>query len=174
MALNWVQMKNHSIMLVAAYRRLIEERPREDGQPGVEVPKPAALVMAALAIEIRFKSLICRQRNITDVVQLKALKVPDGGHNLYELYQLLDDETKFMLSAGFDKYYGGNIETMIVTNGFIDDDQLEGLLTPKSFDEELMRASRTFMDWRYSYELDHVGSHLSFVKYLIDRLSVIF
>ncbi|UNK57159.1 hypothetical protein MNQ95_13635 [Pseudoxanthomonas daejeonensis] len=167
-------MKNHSVMLVAAYRRLIDEQPRGDGKAGTEVPAPAALVMGALAIEIAFKALICKQNNISETAQLRALRVSDGGHNLLELFGHLDAETQFLFTAGFDKHFTQNRETIIMTSLVLDEALVEEFLRPKSFHEELALASRTFVDWRYSYELDYVSAHISFMKYLVGRVSLLF
>jgi len=160
-------------MLVAAYRRLIEERPGRDGEKCVEVPAPAAQIVGALAVEIAMKAVICRERGITQARVLRELTKATSGHGLSSLFSLLTPAGQQSFCEGFEQWTAENREVMVMTD-VVAINQIEEMMRAKSFEEELALASDTFVEWRYSYEFDFLATNTTFMRFLISRVAKMF
>lgn len=148
---------NHVARLRAAAHRLEEER---QGEHGNELFPTDAVVLLALGVEIGLKSLICYERGLADVGEIRGLKSGYWNrHDLLLLFQLLCSETQAALE---DRTLDLLPQEQRFLGAFKFDrptypDMSFSIQGGTTFLAWLDSARFTFEAWRYHYEEPQLG-----------------
>lgn len=155
--MNPATMLGEARALHAAGDRLLVEE--STGDDSFRVFPTHAMILSALAAEVALKAAICRERNIDNAQQLKAVvrsaEKRGSPHNLSILFSLLTTEEQAALK---ERVLDTIPQTQTIV-GIFNQDKLTDIpaitvrMESTSFEQQLENVSLCFEEWRYSYEL---------------------